>query len=32
MKRVALEFLDRYRLLSQGIYIEVVHVDSEVIE
>lgn len=32
MKRVAREFLDRYRLLSTGIFIEVVHVESETIE
>ena len=27
MKRVTREYLDRYRLLSENIYIEVVHVD-----
>ena len=32
MKRVAREFLDRYRLLSVGIYIEVVHVPPHTIE
>jgi len=32
MKRVAREFLDRYRLLSEGIYLEVVHVEPEIIE
>jgi UDP-N-acetylglucosamine pyrophosphorylase len=32
MKRVAKEYLDRYRLLNQNIYIEVVHVSSTMIE
>lgn len=32
MRRVAREFLDRYRLLQENIFIEVVHVDPEVIE
>ena len=32
MKRVAKEYLDRYRLLQQNIYIEVVHVGAGMIE
>jgi hypothetical protein len=32
MRRVAREFLDRYRLLQENIFIEVVHVEPEVIE
>lgn len=32
MKRVAREYLDRYRLLQQNIFIEVVHVGSDTIE
>lgn len=32
MKRVAREYMDRYRLLQENIYIEVVHVGSSMIE
>jgi UDP-N-acetylglucosamine pyrophosphorylase len=32
MKRVAREFLDRYRLLNVNIFIEIVHVGAETIE
>lgn len=32
MKRVAREFLNRYRLLSENIFIEVVHVEATMIE
>ena len=32
MKRVAKEYLDRYRLLQQNIFIEVVHVGAAMIE
>lgn len=32
MKRVAKEYLDRYRLLQQNIFIDVVHVGAAMIE
>lgn len=32
MKRVAREYLDRYRLLKENIYIEVAHVGSHMID
>jgi hypothetical protein len=32
MKRVAREYLDRYRLLNKDIFIEVIHVAASMIE